>query len=130
MNQLLNFSFWFDVFPLTFIPIFLWLAIILFCSAIVFSLFFLWRSKKSHDYILKKTWFKFYSWSLSFGLVGLLLTFLKEERIAYLGMRVWLVLWVLACLIWLGFILKFVLLEIPKMKEEKRKQAEIKKYLP
>jgi len=130
MNQLLNFSFWFDVLPLPFMPVFLWATIIFFGLAIIFSLVCLWLRKKSEGYIVKKTWFKLYSWSLSLGLVGLFLTFLKEERIAYLGMRVWLVLWVLICLVWLIFILKFVFLEIPKMKEEKRKQAEIKKYLP
>jgi len=130
MNQLFNFSFWFDVLPLPFMPAFLWGAIIVFGLGIVFSLVCIFFSKKSSGYILKKVWLKLHTWSLSFGLVGLLLAFLKEQRISYLGMRVWLVLWILICLVWLVFILKFVLLEIPKMKEEKRKQAEIKKYLP
>jgi len=73
MNQLLNFSFWFDVLPLPFMPAFLRGTMIFFGLAIVFSLTCLWLRKKGEGYIVKKTWFKLYSWGLSFGLVGLLL---------------------------------------------------------
>lgn len=112
-------------------PLLLWITIGVFSSGVLFALFALWKKKKNQgNYLNQKVWAKFYNWGLTFGLVGLFLTFLKYERVAFLSMRILFAVLVIVCIIWLGFILKFVWREVPKMKEEKRKQAEIKKYLP
>ena len=130
MNQLLSASFWFDVRPLPFARVPLWIALGLFVAAVIFAIACVIIRNKKTGPLAWKVWSKLLHWAFSFGLVGLLLTFFKEERIVYLGMRLWMILWAAICLVWLGFVLKFVLVETPKIKEEKRKQEEIKKYLP
>jgi hypothetical protein len=56
--------------------------------------------------------------------------FLKQQRAAYLGMRVWLMLWLLVCFIWLLFIIKYIVKEVPRIKEERLARKEFDKYLP
>lgn len=130
MNQLLSTSFWFDVRPLPFATLYLWIFIGILAAAIIFGFACVYIRAKKSGPLAWKVWSKLVHWAFSFGLVGLILVFFKEERIIYLGMRVWLILWGLISLLWLGFVLKFILVETPKIKEEKRRKEEIKKYLP
>jgi hypothetical protein len=48
----------------------------------------------------------------------------------YLGMRAWFAIWLLVHLVWLVFVLKFILLEVPKAKKEVARKREFQKYLP
>src|SRR3989338_961283 len=104
MNQLLQWSFWFDARPLPFNSNFLWIIVGVFAGAIIFAIISSRLRKQKTGPLHWQIWSKLLHLSLSFGLVGLLLVFFKEERIIYLGMRVWLILWVLICLVWLGFV--------------------------
>lgn len=130
MNQLWQFSFWFDTRPLPFEPTARWAVVGMFTAAIVFAFACIYFKKIKDGSLSWKIWSKWFNWSLSFGIVGLILTFLKQERIAYLGMRIWLIILLASYLIWLGFILKYLVLEVPRIKEEKRRKEELKKYLP
>jgi uncharacterized membrane protein len=63
-------------------------------------------------------------------LAGLILFFLKYQRIPYLGMRLWLILWLAACAIWLGFIVKYIIIDLPRLREEKKQKEQLLKYIP
>ncbi|MBU1131551.1 hypothetical protein KJ840_05475 [Patescibacteria group bacterium] len=132
MNKFLNFSFWLDAKPLPFMPVFYWLALGVCLGAIILGVISsVLRSKKFKDNKLaKKVWQKIGNWSYSFGGAGLVLIFLKQQRVPYLGMRVWFVLWLLAFFVWLLFILKYIFIKVPKIKKEQKKKKEFEKYLP
>ena len=91
---------------------------------------FTFLKKKSSDKLVQAIWIKLASFGFSLGIVGLILGFLKHQRAPYLGMRLWLSLWLLICLVWLLFILKYIFLEIPKIRRARQAKAEFEKYLP
>lgn len=130
MIQFFRPSFWFDAYPLPFEPRAFWAALAVLLAALLFGFFTVWRRQKLMDKLNQKIWQQFGNLAFSFSFVGFILFFLKQQRTPYLGMRIWLSLWLLICLAWLFFILRFIVKETPRIKEEKRKQAEIKKYLP
>lgn len=131
MSQFFQLSFWFDIFPLPFTPATFWTVLGLFLAGLALGVVTLFFQKKfSANKLVKRIWVKLTGFGLSFGLAGLFLTFLKQQRISYLGMRIWLGLWLLVCLVWLGFILKYIVLDMPKLKGEKKKKEELEKYLP
>lgn len=86
------------------------------------------RAKSTNIY--KRGWRRWQIWGWSNGLVGLLLVAFRESRAAYLGSRVWLLLWLLIALLWLLLILKYWLLTIPAKNKEIQKTAEFNKWLP
>ena len=61
---------------------------------------------------------------------GLFFVFLRQVETPYLAMRFLFLVWLITALVWFGFIIKYWIVKVPKIKEEKTKQAEIKKYLP
>ncbi|PWB38851.1 MAG: hypothetical protein C3F02_02070 [Parcubacteria group bacterium] len=80
--------------------------------------------------IHKRGWRKWQVWGWSTGLVGLLLVAFRETRAAYLGSRLWLILWLLLILVWGIFIIKYWFWTIPRKKKEMHQEAEFKKWLP
>jgi len=123
-------SFWFDRYPWPFEPIAFWVALAVLILVLLFGIFTVWRRQRLMDKINQKIWQKFGNLFFSFSVVGLILLFFKQQRLPYLGMRAWLGLWILICLAWLVFIIKFIIKEIPQIKEAKKQRAEIRKYLP
>lgn len=131
MNQIFQVSFWFDAFPLPFTTTAFWILLCLFLAGLALGfvgLFF--QTKFLTDKLVKKLWLKLTSFGFSFGLAGLVLFFLKYQRIPYLGMRLWLILWLLACVIWFGFIVKYIIIDLPKAREEKKQKEQLLKYIP
>ncbi len=131
MTRFLQTSFWFDRYPLPFFELAMWVTLGVFAVVLAFGIWSKLRANKTGlDKLTASIWQKFGNLFLSLGLVGLVLLFFKQQRLPYLGMRFWLGLWALICLVWLGFILKYIFIEVPKKKEEKKKQEELRKYIP
>ena len=129
--RLFELSFWFDARPLPFNQASYYIIGAIFLLGIALGIISQYFKKKyQNDYLIVKIWQKLLSFGYSFAIVGFLLTFLKQQRIIYLGMRIWLVLWLLASLIWLFFILKYILVEVPGIKKKKQEKAELNKYIP
>lgn len=132
MSNFLKSSFWFDRPVLPFNANILWLIFIICLLAIAAGIVstYLRRKKLKNNKLALKTWKKLGQWLYSFGVVGLILIFFKQQMTPYLGMRFWFVLWLLAWLIWLIFIVKYIVIEIPIIKREQIKKQELEKYLP
>ncbi len=130
-SNLLKFSYWFDVRPLFFTPIIFWILFGVFVLVVLVGvLASIIISKNKPDKLKKRIWVKISRWGYTAGLVGLLLIFLKQQRAPYLGMRVWTLLWLVASFIWLIFILKYILIKVPKIRREQKQKEEFEKYLP
>lgn len=129
--NILKFSYWFDVRPLFFTPIIFWILFGVFVLAVLVGvLASIIISKNKPDKLKKRIWVKISRWGYTAGLVGLLLIFLKQQRTPYLGMRIWTLLWLVASFIWLIFILKYILIKVPKIRREQKQKEEFEKYLP
>jgi len=67
---------------------------------------------------------------ISAGLVGLMLYAFAYERVIYLGMRLWWIVWFIWIVIAAWRIVKFVRIEIPAANKERAAEAEFNKWLP
>lgn len=100
------------------------LLVVLFAATVFFVLL---KNKKRNLY--NRIWQKLYFFSISNFIIGLILFFFAYELLPFLSMRFWFLLWWTGMAIWLGFILRIVK-EIPKIKEQRIKEDEFKKYIP
>lgn len=130
-TNLLKFSYWLDVRPLFFTPVIFWILFGFFMAAVVLgAASSLIISKNKQNKFKKKIWVKVSSWGYTAGLIGLLLIFLKQQRAPYLGMRVWIFLWLIYSFVWLALILKYIFIKVPKIRREQKQKEEFEKYLP
>lgn len=100
------------------------LIIALFAATVFFMLI---KNKKRNLY--NRIWQKLYFFSISNFIIGLVLFFFAYEMLPFLSMRFWFLLWGLGMATWLGFIAK-IIKDIPKIKEQRIKEEEYKKYIP
>jgi len=124
-------SYWFDTYPDFFTPIFFWIFLGFFAATALFGVICLRiLAKEKLDKIYRSTWSKLRNWGFSSGITGLIWVFFKSQRTPYLGMRIWLAVWLIICLVWLGFIIKYLLFTVPKAKKAALEKKEFEKYLP
>ena len=79
---------------------------------------------------VKKFFNKFFHYLFTLGLLGLLYLFFRQQSIYLLSAPFWLVIWLIAALVWGGFILKYYFTDRPKEMDEVKNQKEKDKYLP
>jgi len=70
------------------------------------------------------------NFGMTMGLLGLLWMFFRQESVAFLAWRFWLLLWVLMAVWWLARILEYIVKRIPQIKKEKEARHKMQKYLP
>jgi hypothetical protein len=64
------------------------------------------------------------------GLLGLLWMFFRQERVAFLAWRFWLLLWVVLFVWWAYKVIFYVTKRLPMIKNEQSKKVEMEKYFP
>ncbi len=67
---------------------------------------------------------------VTMGLLGVILFFFSFEGIQLFGARFWYPLWVLATLVWVFFLVRYVKRDIPAKREREERLREQGKYLP
>jgi len=98
---------------------------ILLILALIFSL----RAKRGEE-IFQKLNLKIANLLFFTGLAGLALIFFRFEQIPYLGSRLFLLVLLAVFLAWLGLIIWYKFLILPKEIERDEKQKIFEKYLP
>ncbi len=126
--NLLTMSYWTNLRPEALSPLGLKVFVILLggFAVLAFLIKILKGNKRGLYY---KIWQNLLSFFLTNFFIGLVLLFFSYESIPFLAARIWLLVWLLSMLAWLGFIIKF-LLKIPNIKQEKSKEREYNKYIP
>ncbi len=127
MNNLLSFSFWFNLRPPTMLDIFNYSFIAFLIILLVLSILAFYFKKRKKIY--KSFWLKFYDFSASNLIIGLFLWFFSWQEVPFLSARFWLILWALLMIVWLFFIYKY-LKKIPINLEEAKKQQKFNQYIP
>ena len=131
MNRLITFNFWFDIFPEPFTKWALIACLVILGLILAGAVYCFWRqSLPGLTNPVRKLIIKLGNWSLSLSLIGLALVFFKYQMVPYFGMRIWLPLWALICLVWGLFIVKYWLVEMPKVMMEIERKKSLNKYLP
>ncbi len=131
MSKFIQPNFIFDRYPaeIHLLTLYVILGIFIFFF-LVGLLFAILASKKEGDKIMAKFFAKTANWGLWSGVIGLFITFLRYERAPYIGMRFWTLAWLIFNIIWLFFVLKYLIKDVPKLKAEREKRKEFEKYLP
>src|SRR3989338_3815358 len=67
---------------------------------------------------------------LAIGVLGLIYLFFAWQCVVLLAARFWLLAIIISGLVWLGFILKYLLVEMPKLRHKLEQKRKFEKYLP
>jgi len=129
MTNLLSSKFWFTIYPPDLSPIsvkiFIALIGVLIISSVVIKIFIMISKEKLYRRLLRKI----QSLIITNIITLLVMFFLMYETVPFLSGRFWFLFWFFVNGVWFYFIFKFYL-EIPRQKEERKKQAEYNKYIP
>lgn len=85
---------------------------------------------KKIQHIEGKLLHKYFACFTTMGALGLILTGLRYETVYILGSRLWLLIWFVAFVIWLGTIIKFQYKVVPVAKKQFEQKKLFAKYLP
>ncbi|MCX6784701.1 MAG: hypothetical protein NTV81_02050 [Candidatus Komeilibacteria bacterium] len=131
LPSLLTIGYWFSLFTDPFSRFFYWFLLILYLVFLVGAAAAGRQVIKlrDQDKFLKLAFQKVATFGYSFSLVGLLLLFFRQQQVQFFGMRIWAWTWWLVCLVWLVFIAKFLFIEFPRLKAERAKREQFRKYL-
>jgi len=83
---------------------------------------------KLRNFIMAKFCAKVATFLLTMAVSFSFIFFFRYEAIPYLGGRFWILIWLFLGLIWLGFLLRYFLVVIPRQKKELEKKQKLKKY--
>ncbi len=107
---------------------------VLIILAVIFALFIITaiatKFIKSKDVLKDKGVKKFFNLFLTMGILGYVYLFFIWQAVPLLAARFWFLLWLIVTAVWLGFVLKYLILEVPKKRNEINKRREFEKYIP
>jgi len=97
---------------------------------VIATIFFLLAKKNKKDYLLKKSYNNFAANFLTIGILGIIYAWFAYINVHAFSSRSFFILLMLVFLVWLGFILRFHLVKIPKVKKHREQKKDFEKYLP
>lgn len=108
----------------------LWLLIGGFLLFIVVGLIFKILAQYQNSKAIMSFFKKSGNLGITMGFVGLVWMFFRQERVAFLAWRFWLLLWVVTTTVWAYRLARYAFKRIPEIKAEEAKRASMEKYLP
>ena len=86
--------------------------------------------KKIRDGLKIKGLERLFRLFLTIGILGLIYLFFAWQGVVLLAARFWLLLILISGAVWLAFILKYLLMQVPQLRQELEQKRKFKKYLP
>ncbi len=83
-----------------------------------------------NDGIRRHMWQRFAGWSLTIAPIFYLLAFFRYQHAYFLSMRLWLAAWILLAVVWVLWLIKIRLVNIPRRIKAREAKDEYSKYLP
>jgi hypothetical protein len=131
LKNLLSFKYWFNLTPEPFLSFTLNALYIFFGALLILGLAArVVAGRMKQNAVLKKSYEKFYHLLATMGVFGLILLFFRQQQVVFLSAPFWLIIWLIVLLVWLAFVLRYVLVKAPKLREQMALKNELKKYLP
>ncbi|MDD2807631.1 MAG: hypothetical protein PHW95_03890 [Patescibacteria group bacterium] len=87
-------------------------------------------SRATKDGLKIKGYRKFFNLFLTMGLIGFVYLFFAWQGVVLLSSRLVLLAWAIISVIWLLFILKYIIIEVPKTRKQLQARRQFEKYLP
>ena len=87
-------------------------------------------SNRNEDQYVQQIGRKTGSLLITMGLLGVLLFFFGYERIDFFGGKFWYPVWLLCSVVWAAFILRFVMRDVPHLRQRDVFRKARSKYLP
>lgn len=129
-SHLLNFKYWFSEPPFLGAPA-LWAMVIIFGLMIVATIGLAILSQKGRfDQFLRRGFKKMANLLGWMGVLAFILLFFRYEFVPLLSRRFMFLLWAMGFITWLVFVLKYLLMKMPKLQQERQAKERLKKYLP
>ncbi|MBP9869053.1 hypothetical protein KBC59_00635 [Patescibacteria group bacterium] len=127
----LTLPFWFNPAPPPFLPLVDRLLLVLFVGFVVIGvLAHLARLRGGLEKMTRRAISRAGTLLITMGLFGLLLWAFLYERVSYLSMRFWYLVWLGILIWWVYSIYKFVFIEIPQKQDQQKERDAINKWLP
>lgn len=129
-SHLLNAKYWFSEPSFLGAPA-LWTVVIIFGLMVAAALVLAILSQKGRfDQFLRRGFKKMASLLGWMGALAFILLFFRYEFVPLLSRRFMYLLWAIGLIAWLVFILRYLLVKMPKLRQEKQAKERLKKYLP
>lgn len=90
----------------------------------------IYKETRSMEKFQAKFLDKIVSYLISLGIIGLLLTWLRYERVQILSARFWLIVWLIIAICWLYPIIKYRIKVVPEATKRSEEKKQMQKYLP
>jgi len=131
MSALLNLSFWFNLSPDPLMPGSFRFLELVFCALILFGVVAKIVSVvKKSDYLFAVGAKKLVSPFFWMGVLGLILLVLDYERVTFFNSRFWYLLWALGFIVWMVFVMKKLIHDLPERKKIIDDRKKLEKWLP
>lgn len=94
------------------------------------SWFFDKKIASKKDIFVKKASSRFFTFSWTMAWIGIVLWVFRQINVLYLGAPIFLLVWLIISLVWLGFILNYWFRIVPKRRQNLLEEKKKNKYLP
>lgn len=127
----LTLSFWFNPAPPPFLPLVDRLLLVFFLGLVVIGILaHLARLRGGLEKMTRRAIARAGTLLITMGLFGLLLWVFLYERVSYLSMRMWYVVWLGLLIWWAWNIYRFVFVEMPQKQKMSEEREALNKWLP
>ena len=86
--------------------------------------------KKIKDGLKIKAYRQIYHFGLTMGILGFVYLFFSWQGVVLLSARFLLLIWLITLLTWLGFILKYLIFDVPRLRKNIDEKRAFNKYIP
>lgn len=131
LSPLVEFDFWFRLQPLGFSPLFERGFFFLFAIFIILgSVSRMFARNRKEDYLMVKAYRYLGYMFLTMGIVGMFWFFFSFEEIYFFGARFWFLAWLVSVITWVWWIVRYVKVTIPELRQAGAAKKDANKYIP
>jgi len=120
----------FNIRPQAMQPRALTILMIIFAVFIILAIVSKLLAIKQKDALIKKGMKQLFNFFLTMGLLGFSYLFFAWQGAILLSARAWLLIGLVVAVIWIFFILKYLIIAVPKKRKAITEKREFEKYIP
>lgn len=102
----------------------------IFAVIMVAGIFSKLAEKKIKDGLKIKAYHRIYHLGLTMGILGFTYLFFSWQGVVLLSARFLLLIWLIVLVVWLGFIVKYFMLDVPHLRKNIDEKRAFNKYIP
>jgi Ca2+/Na+ antiporter len=131
LSPVLEIDFWFRLNPLGLSPFFERSLFFLFALLIIMgSVSRIVARNRKEDYLMVKAYRHMGQMFLTMGVIGMFWFFFTFEQIYLFGARFWFLVWLVCVALWVAWIVRYVKVTIPQLRQAGTAKKDSNKYIP